>query len=157
MGEKYIPWRNWNNFCGLHKFWHYKLQLPLIRDIINFEKQYFQTFKQSFKLSSCLNVKELLAGSRREIWSLSDCNWTWTQNHLVGRWTLNDWAVFWVLICTVRLTVCSCHVMYAFQSKSTLASRVQLQSLKLQISRLLWARSSLTFRQLKSVDSLWKA
>ena len=35
--------------------------------------------------------------------------------------------------------------------------RVPLQSLKLQISRLFWARSSLTFRQLWSVDSLWNA
>ena len=35
--------------------------------------------------------------------------------------------------------------------------RVQLQSPKLQISRLLWARSSLRFRQLWSIDSLWKA
>ena len=33
--------------------------------------------------------------------------------------------------------------------------RVQLQSLKLQILRLLRARSSLTFRQMQSVDSLW--
>ena len=32
---------------------------------------------------SCLNDKELLALSRREIWSLSDCNWTRIQNHLV--------------------------------------------------------------------------
>ena len=32
--------------------------------------------------------------------------------------------------------------------------RVQLQSLKLQISRLFQARSSFTFRQLQSVDSL---
>ena len=35
--------------------------------------------------------------------------------------------------------------------------RIQLQSLNLQISRLLRARSSLTFRQLQSVDSLWNA
>ena len=33
--------------------------------------------------------------------------------------------------------------------------QVQLQSLKLQISCLLQAKSSLTFRQLQSVDSLW--
>ena len=39
-------------------------------------------------LYSCLNVKELLASSRREIWSLRDCNWTRTQNHLVRKWTL---------------------------------------------------------------------
>ena len=34
---------------------------------------------------SCLNVKEVegTAQSRREIGSLSDCNWTRTHNHLV--------------------------------------------------------------------------
>ena len=31
----------------------------------------------------------LLAWSRCEIWSLSDCNWTQTHNHLVHTWTLN--------------------------------------------------------------------
>ena len=35
--------------------------------------------------------------------------------------------------------------------------RVKLQSLHLQISRLLRARSSVTLRQLQSVDSLWNA
>ena len=34
---------------------------------------------------------------------------------------------------------------------------VQLHSLKLQILRLLWARSSLTFIQLQNMDSLWNA
>ena len=29
---------------------------------------------------SCLNVKELLVRRRREIWSLSNCNWTRTHN-----------------------------------------------------------------------------
>ena len=38
---------------------------------------------------SCLNVKELPARSRREIWSLSDCIWTRTLNHLVHKRTLN--------------------------------------------------------------------
>ena len=32
----------------------------------------------------------------------------------------NDWAALWVLICTVHLTVCPCHVTYAFQSDYTL-------------------------------------
>ena len=41
---------------------------------------------------SCLNVKELLAQSRCKIWSLSDNNWTWTQNHLVHKRTLNHLA-----------------------------------------------------------------
>ena len=43
-------------------------------------------------LYRCLNVKELLARSRREIWRLSDCNWTWTENHLVCKRTLNHLA-----------------------------------------------------------------
>ena len=34
-------------------------------------------------LYSCLNVKELLTRSRREIWRWSDCNWTQTHNHSV--------------------------------------------------------------------------
>ena len=41
---------------------------------------------------SCLNVKELLARSQRKIWSLSDSNWTRTQNHLVCKQTLNHLA-----------------------------------------------------------------
>ena len=32
-------------------------------------------FQNESTLYSCLNVKELLARSRCEIWSLSDCNW----------------------------------------------------------------------------------
>ena len=81
-------------------------------------------FQSESTLYSCLNVKELLAWSRYEIWSLSDCNWIWTQNHLVRKRTLNhlpkcsnDWAVLWVLICTMHLTVCSLHVRYTFQSE----------------------------------------
>ena len=49
-------------------------------------------FQSECTLYSCLNVKEHLARSRREIWSLSDCNWTRTQNHLVRKWTHNDLA-----------------------------------------------------------------
>ena len=71
----------------------------------------------------------------------SDCNWTRTQNHLVHKRTLNHLAKclsvplrtkwFWV--------------------------RVQLQSLKLQILRLIQARRSLIFRQLYYVESLCNA
>ena len=99
------------------------------------------TFQSESTLYSCLNVKELLARSRREIWSLSDCNWTRTHNHLVRKRTLNhlakkaifffffnDWAVLWVLICTVHLTVYSYHVTYWFQSQSTLDRPVWLNS-----------------------------
>ena len=62
---------------------------------------YFQTvcschvtyvFQRESTFYCCLNVKELLAWSRREIWGLSDCNWTRTQNHLVLKRTLNHLA-----------------------------------------------------------------
>ena len=43
-------------------------------------------------LYSCPNVKELLARTRREIWSLSDCNWTRTHSYLVRKRTLNHFA-----------------------------------------------------------------
>ena len=38
------------------------------------------------------DVKELLARSRREIWYLSDCNWTRTLNHLVHKRTLKPFS-----------------------------------------------------------------
>ena len=61
-------------------------------------------FQSESTLYSCRNVKELLARSRRQIWSLSDCNWTRTQNHLVCKQTLNHLNVhlrtkwFWVRV-----------------------------------------------------------
>ena len=84
-------------------------------------------FQSESTLCSCLNVKELLARSRRKIWRLSDCNWTRTQSHLVQKRTLN------------HLTKLAWTHWFWF--------RVQLQSLKFQISRLLRARSSLTCQE----------
>ena len=55
-------------------------------------------FQNEFTLNSCLNVKELLARSRHKIWSLSDCNWTRTQNLLVRKLTLNHLAK-WLSAC----------------------------------------------------------
>ena len=40
---------------------------------------------------SCLNIKELLAQNRREIWSLSDCNGTRSHNQLVRSEHSNIW------------------------------------------------------------------
>ena len=48
-------------------------------------------FQSESTLHICLNFKELLARSRREIWSFIECNWTRSQNHLVRKWTLNHW------------------------------------------------------------------
>ena len=67
------------------------------------------------------NVIQTRLFSRKINKSINDCNLTRTQNHLVRKQTLNHLA---------KLV------------------RVQLQWLNLQISRLLRARSSLTFRQL---------
>ena len=49
-------------------------------------------FQSESTLYNYLNVKELLARSRREIWGLSDCNWTRTHIHLVHKWALNHLA-----------------------------------------------------------------
>ena len=46
-------------------------------------------FQSESILYSYLNAKELLARNRREIWSLSDFNWSRTHNHLVHERTLN--------------------------------------------------------------------
>ena len=46
-------------------------------------------FQSESTLYSCQNIKEFLTQSRHKIWSLSDCNWTQTRNHLVHKWTLN--------------------------------------------------------------------
>ena len=50
------------------------------------------TFQSESTLHSCLNVKELLAWSMHEIWSLSDCNWAQTHIYLVRKQTLNHLA-----------------------------------------------------------------
>ena len=49
-------------------------------------------FQSESTLYCCLNIKELLAWSRPQIWRLSDYNWTRTQNHLVRKRTLNHLA-----------------------------------------------------------------
>ena len=51
-------------------------------------------FQSESTLYSRLNVKEILARSRHEIWRSSDCNWDRTQNHLVLKRTFNHLAKF---------------------------------------------------------------
>ena len=79
---------------------------------------------------SCLNFKELLARSRRDIWAWRDCNWTRTRNHLVRKRTFNHLAKLakW-LSC-----VLSTYLYGAFDYM--LWVRVQLQSLK--VYKLAW-------------------
>ena len=94
-------WKYWEKFChkifSYNSWWTNKLEksnknrrLPKILIVASFHVTY--AFKSESTLYSYLNVKELLAGSRRKIWSLSDCNWTRTQNHLVRKQTLNHLA-----------------------------------------------------------------
>ena len=78
-------------------------------------------FQSESTLCSCLNVKELLARRRRKIWSLSDCHWTRTHNHLVHKRKLNHLAKLGVRLWTKWLWV-----------------QVQLHSLDLAVSKLVW-------------------
>ena len=73
--------------------------------------------------------------------NISDSNGIRTHNHLVHKRTLNYLAK-WL----------SVHLRTKW-----LWVQILLLSLKLHISYLFWARSSLTFRQLQSADSLWNA
>ena len=93
---------------------------------------------------------------------LANCNWTQTQNHSVLKRTLNHLVKLAKWLSRILSTYLygaldsmflSCHVDVLGQLSVRLRTkwfwvRVQLQSFHLQISHLLRARSSLTFRQL---------
>ena len=64
-------------------------------------------FQSESTLYTCLDVKELLARSRCKVWSLSDCNWTGTQNHLT-RQIIELCSAF--LYCAFDCMFLSCHV-----------------------------------------------
>ena len=49
--------------------------------------------------------------------------------------------MFWVLICTVHLPVCSCHVAYAFQSEFTLYSCLNVKVLLARSMSEIWSLS----------------
>ena len=111
-------------------------------------------FQRESALYSCVNVKELLARRRCQIWSLSDFNWTRTQNHLAYKRTLNhmakltEWlSLFWVHICRVNLTVCFCHVRYAFPSESTVSSCLNVKELVAARRRQIWNLSECNWTQ----------
>ena len=67
----------------------------------------------------------------------------------------NDWALFWVLICTMHLTVCFCHVTCAFQSEFTLYSCLNVEELLAWSWREIWSLSDCNWPH--SEDSLWNA
>ena len=78
-------------------------------------------FQSESTLYSYLSVKELCARSRREIWSLRDCNRTRTHSHLVHKWSLNH--------LTELASLAKCLSVRLWTK--WLWVRVQLQSLKL--------------------------
>ena len=53
----------------------------------------------------------------------------------------NDWAVFWVPICTVHLTECSCRVMYASHGEYKLYIWLNVKELLARNRREIWRRS----------------
>ena len=66
------------------------LPVPCILTVCSCHVTY--TFQSKSTLYSCLNAEKLLARSRREIWSLSDCNWNRTHEDLNRKRTLNHLA-----------------------------------------------------------------
>ena len=82
----------------------------------------------------CLNVKKLLAQSRRHIWGLSDSNEIRTHNQLLRKSKFNHLAKQpkW-LICVVSTDLCGSfdcffyHITYGFPSESTVHSLLQCQ------------------------------
>ena len=53
----------------------------------------------------------------------------------------NDWTVLWVLIWTVHLTLFSYHVIYAFQSESTLYTCLNVKELLARRRGKIWSLS----------------
>ena len=77
--DKEIAWK----YSQLKKcFWIKKIFLLCKKTFLLYVLTMSPTCFRVNPLYSCLNIKELLVRSRREIWSLSDCNWTRTHNHL---------------------------------------------------------------------------
>ena len=107
-------------------------------------------FHSKSTLYSCLNFKQLLARSRRQIWSLNNCNWNRSLNHLVHKQTRNHlvkqakWLSYgceylflrsiwlYVLIMSRMYFRVNPHSIVDWMSKTQI--RVQMLSLKLQIS-----------------------
>ena len=61
------------------------------------------TFQSESTLYSCLNVKELLAWNRYNIWNLIENNGIWTKNHLAYKQILNHLANHWEIQISLKL------------------------------------------------------
>ena len=64
-------------------------------------------------LYSCLNVKELLARNRHDVWSLSESNEIWTQNHLARIFQATIECRFSMKrVCDVIITYSQMHLLH---------------------------------------------
>ena len=86
VNEHSTIWPNWPNEWAL--LW---VLICTVHLIVCFYHITYE-FEIESTLYGCLNVKELLARSRRHIWRLSDCSGTRNHNHLVRKGTLNHLA-----------------------------------------------------------------
>ena len=68
-------------FILMPLYWMFSGLDFLILSVYSYHVTY--AFQSESTLYNCLNIKELVTWSRSKIWSLSDCNWTQTQNHWV--------------------------------------------------------------------------
>ena len=110
-------------------------------------------FESESTLYNCVNVKELLARSRRKIWSLSDCKLAWTQHDLVCLWTFNHLAQLTKLLSCVLSTYLygafdcmflSCQV---FEKESKIYSFLNFKELLGQSNCQIWSSSDCSWTQ----------
>ena len=100
--------------------------------MVDFDVCYYQVtyvFSRESTLYICLNIKQLVFRNRHDILRLSGRNGIRTQMHVVCKQILKHldrlpkWLrLWWLLFCTVHLTVSYYHLMWAVWSKSTLFS-----------------------------------
>ena len=119
-------------------------------------------FQSESALYDCLDVKELLAQNRRDTWILNNGNGTSSKSHLARKQTLNhlaklanNSAVLWVLICTMHLTVCSYHAMYAFQREFTLYNCLNVKELLAWNRHDIWNLSDCNGTWIATKKYLW--
>ena len=102
----------------------YIFRFLVMNEMVFIIKYVMYAFENESTLCSCLNVKELRAQNRHNIWSLSDSNGTQTHNHLVHKQTLCEllsvWCIWlYVIIMSQTLFRVNLHS-ESFQNESTL-------------------------------------
>ena len=94
---------DWNNLWAQFQFCCYLYQIDIMT-VCSYHVAY--ACHSESTLYSCLNVKELIAQNGNDIWSLSDCNRTRTDNHLVRKLTLNHCSFTNLVVVCVCVCVC---------------------------------------------------